>query len=51
MLPRKEQDIQQYFYTRNRVLTFGFMKKLVEGFECDYNIYWCESGARLQNRK
>lgn len=33
------------FYTRNRVLNIWvYEEACLEGFECDYNIYWCESG-------
>jgi len=33
------------FYTRNRVLNIWvYEDECLEEFECDYNIYWCESG-------
>lgn len=36
------------FYTRHRVRNINVMdSECLEGFECDYNIYWCEDGEPL----
>lgn len=33
------------FYTRHRIRNINVMdEECLEGFECDYNIYWCEDG-------
>ncbi len=36
------------FYTRNRVFNINIHdEECLEGFECDYNVYWCEAGDPL----
>jgi hypothetical protein len=36
------------FYTKRRIINVNVMDTAcLEGFECDYNIYWCESGEPL----
>ena len=33
------------FYTKNRIINVNVMDTAcLQGFECDYNIYWCEAG-------
>jgi len=33
------------FYTKRRIVNINVMETdCLEGFECDYNIYWCEEG-------
>jgi hypothetical protein len=36
------------FYTKNRIISINVMDTAcLQGFECDYNIYWCEAGTPL----
>jgi len=36
------------FYTRNHIYNINIHDEdCLEGFECDYNVYWCEAGAPL----
>jgi hypothetical protein len=36
------------FYTKNRIYNINVMDTAcLQGFECDYNIYWCEKGEPL----
>ena len=36
------------FYTRNRVFNINIHdEECLEGFECDYNVYWCVAGDPL----
>ena len=36
------------FYTRNYVFNINIHDlECLEGFECDYNVYWCEAGAPI----
>ncbi len=33
------------FYTRNHIYNINIHDtECLEGFECDYNVYWCEAG-------
>ena len=37
------------FYTRNRVFNINIHdEECLEGFECDYNVYWCEAGSSFR---
>ena len=33
------------FYTKNRLKNISITSSCLSGFECDYNIYYCESGS------
>jgi len=36
------------FYTKRRIVNVNVMDtSCLQGFECDYNIYWCEEGAPM----
>lgn len=36
------------FYTRHQIRNINVMdEECLEGFECDYNIYWCEDGEPI----
>jgi hypothetical protein len=35
------------FYTKYRTFSITIDTESLNGFECDYNVYWCESGAPL----
>jgi hypothetical protein len=35
------------FYTRHRLFNITIEKNCLDGFECDYNVYWCEEGEPI----